>query len=159
MTLLAQQGDQPSARYDAPESASEHTVGDLAAQLSEQVARLVRGELALAGVELKQRAKRAGVGFGMLGASAVAAFFGGACLIAAAVIGLSNVLRPWFAAIVVGVALFLLAGLVVLPGWKGVTERRPPVPNDSLDSVKADLAAVRDAVQRGRAASARGSHE
>jgi Putative Actinobacterial Holin-X, holin superfamily III len=77
-----------------------------------------------------------------------AAFFGSCCLVAAAVLGFSNVLRPWLAAIIVGVALFLLGGFVVMPGWKAMMERRPPIPDDTVDSVKADVAAVRDALRQ-----------
>lgn len=127
---------------------TEPSAGELAAQLGEQISRLIRDELALAQVEAKQRAKRIGVGVGMFGAGGVLAFFGACCFVAALVIGLSNVMRPWLAALVAGAALFLIAGLTVLPGWKGVTERRPAVPNDSIASVKADVAAVKEALHR-----------
>jgi hypothetical protein len=53
-----------------------------------------------------------------------------------------------------------LAGLIAMPGWKGMMERRPPIPSDSIDSLKADVAAVRQGLHhesdraRDRAASA-----
>lgn len=124
------------------------SAGELAAQLGEQISRLIRDELALAQVEAKQRAKRIGIGVGMFGAGGMLAFFGACCAVAALVIGLSNVMRPWLAALVAGAALFVVAGLTVLPGWKGVMERRPDVPNDSIASVKADVAAVKEAMHR-----------
>ena len=124
------------------------SAGELAAQLGEQISRLIRDELALAQVEAKQRAKRIGIGVGMFGAGGMLAFFGACCAVAALVIGLSNVMRPWLAALVAGAALFVVAGLTVLPGWKGVMERRPDVPKDSIASVKADVAAVKEAMHR-----------
>ena len=127
---------------------SDASAGELAAQLGEQISRLIRDELALAQVEAKQRAKRIGVGVGMFGAGGLLAFFGAACVVAAVVIGLSNVMRPWLAALVAGAGLFVIAGLTVLPGWKGVMERRPDIPNDSIASVKADVAAVKEALHR-----------
>jgi len=132
-----------STRQDTDASA-----GELAARLGEQISRLIRDELALAQVEAKQRAKRIGIGVGMFGFGGILAFFGACCLVAALVIGLSNVMRPWLAALVAGAALFVIAGLTVLPGWKGVTERRPDIPNDSIASVKADVAAVKEAMHR-----------
>jgi hypothetical protein len=144
MTLLAQQ----SHGHDGESPARSESLGALTAQLSELVSRLVRDEMALAQVEAKQRAKRIGFGVGAFGAAGILAFFGACCGVAAAVIGLSNVLRPWFAAIVVGAVLFLVAGLVVLPGWKGITQRRPDVPHESVESLKADVAAVKQAVRR-----------
>lgn len=124
------------------------SAGELAAQLGEQISRLIRDELALAQVEAKQRAKRIGIGVGMFGAGGMLAFFGACCAVAALVIGLSNVMRPWLAALVAAAAFFVVAGLTVLPGWKGVMERRPDVPNDSIASVKADVAAVKEAMHR-----------
>ncbi|MCU1658800.1 MAG: hypothetical protein JWO57_3456 [Pseudonocardiales bacterium] len=124
------------------------SMGVLTAHLSEQISRLARDEMALAQIEAKQRAKRIGAGLGMFGAAGLLAFFGVSCGVAAAVIGLANVMRPRLAAVAVGAALLFVAGLVALPGWKGVTERRPPVPHDSIESVKADVAAVKQALKR-----------
>jgi len=78
------------------------------------------------------------------------AFFASGCLVAALVIGLSNVMRPWLAAIVAAGGLLVLAGLIVMPGWKGMMERRPPVPQDTVQSVKADVAAVKEGMHRHR---------
>jgi hypothetical protein len=64
------------------------------------------------------------------------------------VIGLAGVIRPWLAAMVVGAALMFLAGLTVLPGWNGITGGKPDVPHDSVESMKADVHAVREAVKR-----------
>lgn len=155
MTLLSHQpGDvEVSAAtgapaVTAPEDAARRpdSVGQLAAQLGEQMSRLVRDELALAQAEAKQRAKKVGLGAGMFGAAGGAAVLAVCCFVAAAVLGLCNVVQPWFAAIIVGVALILLAGLTVLPGWKGITSGRPDVPGDSIRSVKDDVAAVRSAL-------------
>jgi hypothetical protein len=122
-------------------------VGELTSRLVEQVGRLIREELALARVEATARAKRIGLGVGMFGGAGLLAFFGTASLIAAAGIGLANVARPWLAAIVLGAGCFVLAGLVALPGKKGFTAKHPAVPQDTLESLKADAAVVRKAVQ------------
>lgn len=124
------------------------TVGELASQLGAQVSRLVRDELALAQLEAKERTKKVGVGAGMFGVSGLFAFLGACCGVAAAVLGLVDLLRPWAAAIAVALILFVLAGLIALPGWKTMTSRRPAVPKDSIDSVKADVSAVRAAMHK-----------
>lgn len=149
MTLLAKDPDAAVAvtatRQAAPTAAP--TTGELTARLGEQLSRLIRDELALAQTEATQRAKRVGIGLGMFGAGGMFAFFGACCTVAATVIGLSNVLRPWFAALVVAAALFFVALLTVLPGWKGVTERRPPIPRRTAESLKADVDAVKHALK------------
>ncbi|MDT4892413.1 MAG: hypothetical protein QOE97_1448 [Pseudonocardiales bacterium] len=131
-----------ASRPDTP------SLGELASLLSSQVSRLARDEIALAQLEAKQRARRVGAGAGMFGLGGMLAFFGAACAVAAAVIGLANVIRPWFAALVVAGALFVLAGLVVLPGWKSITAKHPDVAHDSVESVKRDVAVVKEAIKR-----------
>lgn len=124
------------------------SIGQLASHLSEQMTRLVRDELALAQTEAKQRAKRMGLGIGMFGAGGLLGFFGACCAVAAGVLGLANVLAGWLSALIIAAGLFVLAGLVVLPGKKNLQKGTPPVPSDAVDSVKADAAAVREAVKR-----------
>lgn len=119
----------------------------LTGQVVEQASRLVRDELAAAQLEMKATAKRltrAGLTLGLAGGLA---FFSAAALTAAAIIGLSNVLRPWFAAMIVGVVLLAAAGLTVLPGRKGILGIEPLLPRQSMDSVKADISALKKALR------------
>jgi len=124
------------------------SLGQLTARLSEQVSRLVRDELALAQVEAKAKAKRLGLGFSMFGAGGMLAFLGLATAVAAAVLGLATAVSAWLAAVIVAAALFLVAGIVALTGKKAVAAGSPPVPTAAIESSKADVAAVREAVHR-----------
>jgi hypothetical protein len=131
-----------------PRPAGDASLGELTARMSEQVSRLVRDELALAQLEATQKTKRLGLGIGMFGGSGLLAFFGAGVGIAAAVLGLATVLAPWLAAVIVAGALFVLAGIVALAGKKSVAAASPPVPTEAIDSTKADVAAIRQAVKR-----------
>jgi len=131
-----------------PRPADDASLGQLTARMSEQVSRLVRDELALAQLEATQKTKRLGVGLGMFGGSGLLAFFGTAVAITAAVLGLATAVAPWLAALIVAAALFVIAGVVALTGKKAVAAARPPVPTEAIDSAKADVAAVRQAVKR-----------
>lgn len=154
MTASAQPHNRPAPR--PPEAAAgsratpvdEASFGQLASQLSEQVSRLVHDELALAQVETKSKAKKLGLGVGMFGASAVLAYFAVGVLIAAAVLGIATAVHAWLAAVIVGVALLLLAGVIALVGKQSVAKGSPPIPKDAIGSVQADVGAVREAVQR-----------
>ncbi|HET6877844.1 MAG TPA: phage holin family protein [Jatrophihabitans sp.] len=130
--------------------AEQPTIGELSSRLSEQMSRLVRDEIALAQAEAKQRAKQLGMGVGMFGTGGVFAFFAGACAVAGAVLGLTNVVPGWLAALIVAGVLFALAGIVALIGGRSVKKGSPPVPADAMQSVKADAEAVRNAVRHGR---------
>jgi hypothetical protein len=70
------------------------------------------------------------------------------CAIAAAVLGLANVVTPWLAALLVAGALFLVAGMLALTGRRNVKKGAPPVPKDAVESAKTDVAIVREAVKR-----------
>ncbi|WP_375487314.1 phage holin family protein [uncultured Jatrophihabitans sp.] len=135
-------GPSPSAR---PQDAS---LGQLASQVSEQVARLVKDELALAKVEATDRAKHLGVGVGMFGGAGIFGFYAVGVFIAAAVLGLATAVDGWLAALIVGAALVLIAAVVALLGKKNVSQGSPPVPSEAIASTKADVATVREAVQR-----------
>jgi uncharacterized membrane protein YqjE len=124
------------------------SIGQLASRLSEQVSRLVHDELALAEVEAKQKAKKLGLGVGMFGLSGLLAVFAAGCAVAAAVLGLATAVSAWLAAILVAAALMLIAGVVALVGKKDVQQAGAPVPTQAVESTKADVAAVREAVKR-----------
>ena len=124
-------------------SGSEPGVGELVGQLSEQVSRLVRDELALAQVELKAKGKAAGKGAGLLGGAGLFGAYGLGVLIAAAVLGLATVLHAWLSAVIVGVVLLVVAGIAALMGKKQVSRATPPMPAEAIDGAKRDVKALK----------------
>jgi VIT1/CCC1 family predicted Fe2+/Mn2+ transporter len=116
--------------------------------LSEQISRLVRDEFRLARLELTEKGRRAGFGAGLLGVAGMSAFFGAATLIAAVVMLLARVMPAWLSAVLVGVVLFLVAGLFALVGKKQVGKAGPLVPEETIASVKADIDAVKESARR-----------
>lgn len=137
-------GFTPSTAAGGPPDSS---AGELVKQLSEQVSRLVRDELKLAGDEMASKGSRAAKGAGLFGGSGVLALFGLGCLLAAAIAGLALVLAVWLAALIVGAALLAIAGVVVLVGRGQLRHAVPPVPEQAVGSVKADVRAIREGVR------------
>jgi VIT1/CCC1 family predicted Fe2+/Mn2+ transporter len=129
---------------DSPSSPQhDASAADLLKQVSEQTQRLIRQELALARLELTDKAKHAGVGAGLLAGAGLVAFFGACVLVATLVLLLATALDAWLAALVVAVALLALAGLLAV-GGKGRLERAAPAaPEQTIESVKADVEEVR----------------
>ncbi len=119
------------------------STGQLVARLSQEVSDLIRSELQLAQVEVSTKAKGLGVGAGMLSGAGVVALFALGAFTASAILGLSLVMDAWLAALVVGVALLAVAGLVGLLGKKRVSEAAPPVPTEAIESVKQDIAVLK----------------
>lgn len=129
-------------------SSQERSTGELVKQLSEQISVLVRDELKLARLEMTRKGKRAGAGMGMLTGGGLVALYGVACLIACVVIAISAVLAAWLAALIVGVALLAVAGVVALVGKGRLREATPPVPKETAGSVKTDVEAIRERARR-----------
>jgi len=118
-------------------------VGALVHRLSEQIPELVRSELRLAQAELAEKGKRAGLGIGMFSAAGLLAFYGIATLIATAVIALALVL-PWWASSLIIAGVLLLAALgAALGGRNEIQQATPPAPEQTIASVKADVAAAK----------------
>ena len=121
----------------------ESSAADLLKQVSEQTQRLIRQELALARLELTDKAKHAGIGVGMLVGAGLVAFFAAGILVATLVLVLATAVDAWLAALIVAVALLALAGLLAVLG-KGQLERAtPPAPEQTIESVKTDVEEVR----------------
>lgn len=125
------------------------STGELISRISADVSRLVRDELALAKLELRGKAQKAGVGVGMFGAAGLLAVCGLGVLIAAAVLALALAMPAWLAALIVGVVLLAIAGVVALVGRERVGEATPPMPERALESVRRDVDAVRRAGSQG----------
>jgi uncharacterized membrane protein YqjE len=123
-------------------------IGELVRQLTEQSSTLIRQELRLATAELQEKGKHAGVGAGMFGGAGVVALFGVGALIAAAIIGLGTLIEPWIAAVIVGVVLLAVAGVVALLGKKQVQQATPAKPEQAIDSVQRDINTVKERAQR-----------
>ncbi len=120
-------------------------VAALLSDLASETGTLVRQEIALFKGELHEKLGRLGQGAGALAAGGLIAFSGWLALLAAAVLGLSKVVAPWLAALIVGlIALVLGAGLLFF--GKNRLEANALVPRRTLNSLREDEAWIRDQV-------------
>ncbi len=126
-----------------PVRVQDRPAGELVKDMAEQVSHLVRDELRLAQLEMTRKGKQAGLGAGMLSGGGLIALYATGCLIASAVIAIAGVLRPWLAALIVGAALLLAAGIAALLGAGRLKKAVPPVPQQAIGSVKADVDEVK----------------
>ena len=143
--------EHPSGVQVPAQATAEHhepSTGELVKRLSEQVSVLVRGELKLAQLEMTRKGKQAGIGAGMFGASGLIALYGVACLLACAILGLSRVLEPWLAALIVGAALLAVSAVAALIGKARLKRAAPLVPAQAADGVKADVNEIRERAHR-----------
>lgn len=110
--------------------------------------RLARGEGKLAEAELTRKGKLIGKSAGIFGGSGIMAVYGVGCLLAAGMAGLATVLAVWLAALIAGAVLLAIAGLAALAGKRDISRAAPPVPEQTLASVKADAQAITERVSQ-----------
>lgn len=127
--------------------AEDRSLAELIGDLTEELKRLVRDELRLAAFEMQRKGKRMSIGAGLFGAAGLLALFGAATLVAAAVLALALVVPGWLAAVIVGVALLLFAGISALVGKKEISQAVPPVPEEALEGVRGDVETVKQGVR------------
>ena len=127
---------------------SDESVAELVKRAASQTAELVRKEMQLGQLELKDKGRRAGKGVGLLGAAGVVAFYGGGALVAAAVLGLAEAVD----AVAVGadrrLVLLVIAAIVGLVGKKKTSEALPPTPEHDDGQRPRGLAYVKEQTSR-----------
>lgn len=121
----------------------EPSAAELVKQVSEQTQRLIRQEIALARLEMSDKARHAGIGAGMLAGAGVVALLALGTLVAMLVLVLATALDAWLAALIVSVALLALAGTLAASGKGRLARATPAAPERTIESVKADVEEVR----------------
>ncbi len=114
-------------------------IGELLKRLSNETAQLVRQELELAKAELTEKGKKAGTGAGMFGAAGVTGLLSLGALTACLVLALNHAVADWLAALIVTAMWAAVAGILALRGRDKVQEATPPVPEQTIETVKEDV--------------------
>ncbi|WP_042366373.1 phage holin family protein [Streptacidiphilus neutrinimicus] len=139
---------QSSAANRQAGGAGQEPVAELVQRASQQMTELVRGELALAQAEMRQKGKRYGLGGGLVGGAGVVAFLMLQALVAAVIAALAVVLPVWAAALVAAAVLGVVAAVLALGGKKQVNRAGSPTPEQTIENVKADVAEIKESAQR-----------
>ncbi|AWK89189.1 phage holin family protein [Azospirillum thermophilum] len=109
----------------------------LFADLARETTNLARAEIELAKSELTEKATEAAGGVAYIAAGGFIAFAGILVLLAAAVLGLSNVVAPWLAAVIVGVVVLAIGGILAMMG-KNRLKPQNLQPNRTIGTLRDD---------------------
>ena len=121
------------------EDLRERPVGELLKELSDDLTKLVRQEMELAKAEITQKVRSAGAGAGMFGGAGVVAVAAFGAFTAFAILGLSEFVWPWLSAFIVTGLYGLMAGALALSGRSKLKEATPPIPEQTVETVKEDI--------------------
>ena len=131
-------------------SPDDRSFGELAKQLSEQSSELARKEVELAKGEMTMKAKRLGLGAGAFGSAGILGLFAFGAFTAALILLVATGLEAWLAALVVAAGYAAIAGGLALIGKKQVEEGTPPLPEQAMESTKADIEETQQRVKVAR---------
>lgn len=150
MAEPAQQQDQtgPSSAYTAPKEPPQREekarVYGLVTHLIDDVAILVRKEIALAGSELSKSVNDTKKGASGMLSGAVVLNSGFIFLLAAATLGLAQIMPGWAAALIVG-AVVTVIGMIMVQSGKKKFEPSSFKPERTMDDLRKDQESVRRA--------------
>lgn len=115
----------------------ERSLGQLFSQLSQDVSTLFRQEVRLAKVEMSQKASEAGRQAGFIAAGGFVAYAGFLVLLAALILGISEFMAAWLAALIVGI---VVAGMGYFLVQKGMNDLKNmnPAPEKTIQTIKED---------------------
>lgn len=112
---------------------------ELLLKLPQQITALIKAEYANAKAEIGSAVKKLLIGAACVLVALFFLFWALAAFGASAILGLSLVLDPWLAALIIAVGLILLAAAAILVGVL-LVKRANPVPEKTLGRVSDDLA-------------------
>ncbi len=119
-------------------------------QLSEDVGILIRKELELARSEMMSKAKTAGVGAGMLSASAITGLLTLGSLTALLIIAISLALPTWLSALIVTALWAAVTAVLALSGKNRIQNAGPLVPEQTIQQVKEDVEWAQNGLKPGK---------
>jgi uncharacterized membrane protein YqjE len=126
----------------------DRSLSDLLSNVTSELATLFRKEVELARVETSEQVSRAAKAGAMLGAAAVVGFLTLILLAFAAAWGLAAVMPNGLAFLIVGVVFGIVAAVLSSTGKKRIAAVRP-VPDQTVQTLKADVQVAKDSFARG----------
>lgn len=121
----------------------------LFAEIPTLVTDLVQREIELVKTEIVAKLKALGVGAGVIAAALIVVLAMLGVLLTAAILALAQVMPGWLAALLVAAVLLVIALILGLIGYRILKTGIPPYPNESIESLRRDLRAIKGIGKRG----------
>ena len=115
----------------------DRSIGELFSELANETALLIRQEVALAKVELTQKASRAGRNIGYLVLGGAVAYAALLALLATIVILLADAMAWWIAALIVAVLVGIVAAVLISKAWSAL-KNMDVAPRQTVETLKED---------------------
>ena len=115
----------------------DRSIGELFSELASETSTLIRQEVALAQVEITQKASKAGKNVGYLAVGGFVGYAGLLAIIAGVILAMANFMPAWLAAIIVGAIIGVVSYVLVS---SALTELRnmDVAPTETVETIKED---------------------
>jgi Flp pilus assembly protein TadB len=110
-----------------------------AARAGQTVVKLARQEFELAKAEMAEKGRKAGPGFGMVGAAGVVGLLAAGALTAFFILALDGVMPNWLAALLVALVYAAAGAALYFAGKERVQEAGPLMPEQTVETIKEDV--------------------
>lgn len=127
------------------ERKDDRSIGELFAELASDTSTLVRQEVTLAKAELTRNAARVGKQVGLLAVGGALGYAALLAIVAAAIMGLAEVIPAWVSALVVGVVFAAIAGLLITKALHALKQTEI-APRQTIETLKEDAQWMKDQV-------------
>jgi len=122
---------------------------DLFKQAKSQAQELVGTEVKLAKAEMGEKVKEVGIGAGMFGGAGYVGYLASLALMLTFIFALAEFMPGWLAALIVTVVLGAIAAVLALKAKKRMQEAGPPIPEQTIESVKQTIETVTEEAKWG----------
>jgi Putative Actinobacterial Holin-X, holin superfamily III len=133
----------------SPPSSDQRSISELLQELTTRSSDLAQKEIELLKAGMTQKGKRLSLGAGAFSGAGLLALLALGAATAAAILALATALVGWLAALIVAVVYLAIAGVLALLGRSRVKAGSPPVPEQTVESVKEDLKEIRETAKEG----------
>lgn len=115
----------------------QRSLGELFTELAHETGTLVRQEVELAKVEMTGKAKAAGKSALAIAGGGFVALLGALALMAALILGLGTLIPMWASALLVGLVVSIVGGVLVASGIRAI-KGIDPAPRQTLQTLEED---------------------
>ena len=130
-----------------PPGSAEKQLGEIVGDVTSKASLLVKEEIELAKAEITQKAKRLGLGAGLITVAGVFMLFFLIFFLHMLALGFADwfSLKPWVGYAIVCILLLVFAGVLALVARRMFKKGSPPVPKMAIEEAKKTRAAIEEA--------------
>lgn len=123
----------------------EQSIGDLFSELATETSTLIRQEVALAQAEMTQKATKIGKDVGYLVVGGTIANAALLAIVGAVIVGLAHFISLWLSALIVGIVIAIVAGILISMALKSLKETNLK-PKETVETLKEDAKWLKEQV-------------